>query len=47
MNRKELKSKVLDILEYHYQGRNFIEERESEEILDLYQELLDKDMNTL
>jgi hypothetical protein len=47
MNRKELKSKVLDILEYHYQGRNFIEDRASEDILDLFQELLDKDINTL
>jgi hypothetical protein len=40
MNRKELKSKVLDILEKHYHGRNFIEDRASEDILDFFQELL-------
>ena len=44
MYRKEFKDKILDILEKHYHGRNFIEDRASEDILDLFQELLD---NTL
>ncbi len=40
MYRKEFKDKILDILEKHYHGRNFIEDRASEDILDLFQELL-------
>ncbi len=35
MNREERKEKILDILEKHYHGRNFIEDRASEDILDL------------
>lgn len=43
MNREERKEKILDILYGHYHGRNFIEDRASEDILDFFQELLDKD----
>tara|TARA_R110000765_G_scaffold425578_1_gene538793 strand:- start:1583 stop:1864 length:282 start_codon:yes stop_codon:yes gene_type:complete len=39
MYRKEFKEKILDILEYHYHGRNFIEDRASEDILDLFQDI--------
>jgi hypothetical protein len=38
MYRKEFKDKILDILEDHYYGRNFIEDRASEDILDLFQD---------
>ena len=37
MSREKLKPLILDILEKHYFGRNFIEDRASEDILDLYE----------
>lgn len=37
MSREKLKQLILDILEKHYFGRNFIEDRASEDILDLYE----------
>jgi len=47
MYRKECKEKILDILEKHYYGRNFIEDRASEDILDLFQDMwMYKETNT-
>ena len=37
MSREKLKPLILDILEKHYHGRNFVEDRASEDILDLYE----------
>jgi hypothetical protein len=36
-DREELKTLILEILEKHYYGRNFIEDRASEDLLDLYE----------
>jgi hypothetical protein len=33
---KELQQEILDVLEKHYHGRNFIERRASEDLLDLF-----------
>lgn len=40
MDKRELKEKILDILEKHYHGRNFIEERTSQDLLNLFQDVL-------
>lgn len=37
ISRTDLKPLILDILEKHYHGRNFVEDRASEDILDLYE----------
>ncbi len=39
MYRKEFKDKILDILEDHYYGRNFMQDRASEDVLDLFQDM--------